>query len=191
MTFRRFIAWIAEKLLEWQLFVLLLLAVKFLLPTDLASYQTFDTFVAGAESQWYASLDEAAFMTNAFMGGSYAAYAWKVWVAAGWLVGIYLYFWSFYLFTSIFAALRGPKGYTPRAIVAFLISACILAWRQRAMFDIQALYLGGALLAGGLVVVMISTAFGNFLDARMAGQKMARPARPQSARGRVRLDFSH
>ncbi|MBP2160838.1 MULTISPECIES: hypothetical protein [Asticcacaulis] len=191
MTFRRFIAWIAEKLLEWQLFVLLLLGVKFLLPTDLASYQTFDTFVAGAESQWYASLDEAAFITNAFMGGSYASYVWKAWVAAGWLVGIHLYFWSFYLFTSIFAGLRGPKGYTPRAVVAFLISAGILAWRQRAVFDIQALYLGGALLTGGLLVVLISTAFGNFLDARMAGQKTARPGRPQSARGRVRLDFSH
>jgi hypothetical protein len=191
MTFRRFIAWIAEKLLEWQLFVLLLLGVKFLLPTDLASYQTFDTFFAGAKSQWYASLDEAAFMTNAFMNGSYAAYIWKMWVAAGWLVGIHLYFWSFYLFTSIFAGLRGQRGYMPRAILAFLISAGILAWRQRAMFDVQALYLGGALLAGGLVVVLISTAFGNFLDARMAGQKAARPVKASSARGRVRLDFSH
>lgn len=191
MTFRRFMAWIAEKLLEWQLLVLLLLGVKFLLPTDLASYQTFDTFVAGAETQWYASLDEAAFMTNAFMNGSYLTYVWKTWVAAGWLVGIHVYFWSFYIFTSIFAGLRGSRGYMPRAIVAFLISACILAWRQRAMFDIQALYLGGVLLAGGLVVVMVSTAFGNFLDVRMAGEKPVRAAKGPSARGRVRLDFSH
>ncbi len=191
MTFRRFIAWIAEKLLEWQLFVLLLLAVKFLLPVDLASYRSLDAFVAGAGAQWYASLDEAAFMTNAFMGGSYFAYAWKTWVAAGWMVGIHLYFWSFYIFTSIFAGLRGPKGYTLRAVLAFLISACILAWRQRAMFDIQALYLAGALVAGGLIAVLISTAFGNALDARMAGQKSERSSGARSARGRVRLDFSH
>lgn len=191
MTFRRFIAWVAEKLLEWQLFILILLAVKFFLPTDLNSYQTFDTFVAGAQTQWYASIDEAVFMTDAFMSGSYTAYVWKTWVAAGWLVGIHVYFWSFYIFTSIFAALRGPKGYLPRAIVAFLISAGILAWRQRAIFDIQALYLSGALLVGGLVVVTVSTAFGDFLDARMAGRKPAHPAKGPSARGRVRLDFSH
>jgi hypothetical protein len=191
MTFRRFIAWIAEKLLEWQLFVLLLLAVKFLLPVDLNSYQTFDTFMAGVEAQWYASLDEAAFMADAFMGGSYAAYAWKTWLAAGWMVGIHLYFWSFYIFTSIFAGLRGSKGYMPRAILAFLVSAGILAWRQRAMFNTQALYLSGALLAGGVIVVLISTAFGNALDARMAGQKRGGVSPEPSVRGRVRLDFSH
>jgi hypothetical protein len=191
MTFRRFIAWIAEKLLEWQLFVLLLLGVKFLLPVDLNSYQGLDSFVTGAQAQWYASLDEAAFMTSAFMGGSYFDYVWKTWVGAAWLVGIHVYFWSFYIFTSIFAALRGAKGYTSRAIVAFLISAGILAWRQRAMFDTQALYLGGALLVGGLVVVLISTAFGDFLDARMAGRTEGRAAKSQSVRGRVRLDFSH
>lgn len=190
MTFRRFIAWIAEKLLEWQLFVLVLLAVKFFLPTDLNSYQSLDGFVAGAHSQWYASLDEASFMADAFMGGSYFDYVWKTWVAAGWVVGTHVYFWSFYIFTSIFAGLRGPKGYVPRAILAFLISAGILAWRQRAMFDIQALYLAGALLLGGLLAVLISTAFGNFLDARMAGQKAARRT-DSSMRGSVRLDFSH
>lgn len=191
MTFRRFIAWIAEKLLEWQLFVLVLLSVKFLLPVDLNSYQSFEGFVSGVRMQWYASLDEAAFMTHAFMGGSYFDYVWKTWVAAGWMVGIHVYFWSFYIFTSIFACLRGQQGYTLRAVLAFLISAGILAWRQRAMFDMQGFYLGVALLAGGLAVVLISTAFGNALDARMAGGKTGRTPRAKSVRGRVRLDFSH
>lgn len=197
MTFRRFLAWIIEKLFEMQLLVLLLVAVKFLLPTGLDAYSSLPAFISGMSAQWYASLDEAAFMSSAFMEGNYAVYAYRTWQAAAWVIGIHFYFWSFYLFTSIFACLAGDRGYLRNAILAFLVSAGVLVWRQREMFDIHNIALAITLLSGGVLVVIVSCLFGRYVDFRLAGGRTmqeriqtVRAGKRDSSRGRVRFDLS-
>jgi len=197
MTFRRFLAWIVEKLFELQLFIIALIAVKFILPTGVHSFESLDAFVAGAREQWFSSLDEASYMTRAFMGGSYAMYGLRTYQAAAYVIGIHFYFWSFYLFTSIFACLAGERGYVQKAVLAFWVSAGVLAYRQRDMLDLQSIYLAAALLTGGTVVVILAALFGKWVDFRLSGGKslaeMARNAhdrKQQSVRGRVRFDLS-
>ena len=188
MTFRRFLTWIAEKLVEWQLFAALLLLVKFVLPTSPAAYASLDAFTAGVNSQWFASIDEAAYMTRAFMGGSYFQYGLKTYEAAAYVVGIHLYFWSFYLATSILACVVGPRGYLLRAWLALAVSAVVLALRLRDQVDIGNACLGGALFTGGLIVVTLSALFGEALDRRLRdGPKPRAPNR--SGDGRVRFDL--
>ena len=71
MTFRRFILWLGERLIEWQLAIALLLAVKFLLPVSSQSYVDFDAFVAGMRETLGNNLADAAFMTQNFMNGDW------------------------------------------------------------------------------------------------------------------------
>ncbi len=198
MTFRRFLAWIVEKLFELQLFVIALIVVKFVLPTGVRNFESLPAFMSGAREQWFSSLDEASYMTRAFMNGSYADYALRTYEAAAYVIGIHFYFWSFYLFTSIFACLAGDRGYVRNAVLAFWVSAGVLAWRSRDVLDLQSVYMAGALLAGGTVVVVIAALFGKWIDFRLSGGKsfaeMARKAqarKQQSVRGRVRFDLSH
>jgi len=191
MTFRRFLAWIVEKLAEWIGLSLLLVAAKFVLPTDPDSFRSMGAFAAGMNSQLLSSLDEASYMARAFMGGSLELYTLKLVEAAAYLVGIQFYFWSFYLFTSIFACLTSHRGYVAKALLAMVISAVVLAVRLRDLIDLQSVTLGGALFLGGLIVTSLSALFGQWLDARMSGK--ARPKKkkaPPSPRGGVRLDFS-
>ncbi len=206
MTFRRFLTWIVEKLVEWQLFVILLVAVKFALPTDPGSYNDFGSFGAGIREQFAGSVDEAGYMTHAFMGNSYFRYVLRTYEAAAYVVGVHFYFWSFYIFTSIFACLAAAdktkqRGYVPKAILAFIASAAILGVRLHGLFSLQNLLLATAMLIGGTVVVGLSALFGVWLDWRLRGGKPARakappPADPHgrgkqaSVRGRVRFDLS-
>ncbi len=191
MTFRRFLAWIVEKLVEWLGLSLLLVAVKFVLPTDPDSFRSLDAFGAGMNSQLASSLDEAVYMARAFMGGSLSLYGLKLFEAAAYLVGIQFYFWSFYLFTSIFACLTSHRGYVLKALLALVVSAIILMVRLRELADLQTIILAGALLAGGLIVTTFSALFGQWLDGRLAGKRPPAKAKaPPSPRGRVRLDFS-
>ena len=195
MTFRRFLAWIVEKLFELQLLILLLVAVKVLLPVGLHSYASVETFRAGVTAQWHAALDEAAFMAQAFMNGNYALYAFKLWQAAAWVIGIQFYFWSFYIFTSALACLAGDRGYIGKALLAYSVSAGVLAWRQQAIFDLNTLPLAGALLVGGMLAVIASALFGRYVDVRLGGGKAVKargmkPAASDSVRGRVRFDLS-
>ena len=197
MTFRRFLAWIVEKLFELQLFVIALIAVKFVLPTGVHSFDSLQAFVSGAREQWFSSLDEASYMTRAFMGGSYALYGLRTYEAAAYVIGIHFYFWSFYLFTSIFACLAGERHYVAKAILAFWVSAGVLAWQSREMFDLQSVYLAAALLAGGTAMVLVAALFGTWVDFRLSGgrtfaeiSRKVQARKQQSVRGRVRFDLS-
>lgn len=190
MTFRRFLAWIVEKLVEWLGLSLLLVAAKFVLPTDPDSFRSFAAFTSGMNGQLASSLDEAVYMARAYMDGSIALYGLKLLEAAAYLVGLQFYFWSFYLFTSIFACLAGQRGYVMKALLAMAVSAIILGVRLRDVADLQSLILGGALLAGGLIVTVASALFGQWLDGRLAGKRPPAKAKAPSPRGRVRLDFS-
>jgi len=190
MTFRRFLAWIVEKLVEWIGLSLLLVAAKFVLPTDPDSFRSIAAFTSGMNSQLASSLDEAVYMARAFMGGSVALYGLKLVEAAAYLVGIQFYFWSFYLFTSIFACLTSHRGYVAKALLALVVSAVILMVRLRDLGDLQSVILSGALLMGGLVVTALSALFGQWLDGRLAGKRPPAKAKAPSPRGRVRLDFS-
>jgi len=190
MTFRRFLAWIVEKLVEWIGLSLLLVAAKFVLPTDPDSFRSVAAFTSGMNSQLASSLDEAVYMARAFMGGSVALYGLKLVEAAAYLVGIQFYFWSFYLFTSIFACLTSHRGYVAKALLALVVSAVILMVRLHDLADLQSFILSGALLMGGLVVTALSALFGQWLDGRLAGKRPPAKAKAPSPRGRVRLDFS-
>ncbi len=191
MTFRRFLTWIVEKLVEWQLFAGLLILVKFAFPTSPGNYVSWQAFTAGASSQWSASIDEAAYMTRAFMGGSYFEYGLKTYEAAAYIVGIHLYFWSFYLATSILACVIGPKGYLPRAWLALAVSAVVLGVRLRDQIDIGNACVGGVLFLGGLIVVTVSALFGEALDRRLRdGPKPRAPNRSADRRVRFDLDLS-
>lgn len=189
MTFRRFLVWIVEKLVEWIGLSLLLVAAKFVLPTDPDSFRSLGAFAAGMNGQFASSLDEASYMARAFMGGSQALYALKLFEAAAYLVGIQFYFWSFYLFTSIFACLASQRGYVVKALLALAVSAAVLGVRLRELADLQSTILAATLLAGGLVVAGLSAGFGLWLDGRMSGKKPP-PKKAASPRGRVRLDLS-
>ena len=190
MTFRRFVAWIVEKLAEWAGLSLLLVAAKFVLPTGPDSFRSVAAFVAGVNSQVASSLDEAVYMARAFMGGSLGLYALKLFEAAAYLVGIQFYFWSFYLFTSIFACLAGPRGYVAKALLALAVSAVVLTVRLHDLADRQSVILAAALLAGGFAVTGLSALFGQWLDARLSGKRAAAKKTAPSPRGRVRLDLS-
>jgi len=189
MTFRRFLAWIGEKLAEWVGLSLLLVAAKFIVPTDPGSFNSFEAFAGGMNSQLVSSLDEAVYMARAFMGGSVALYGLKLVVAAAYLVGIQFYFWSFYLFTSIFACLSGSRTYVAKALLALIVSAAVLAVRLHDLIDWHSGILAAALLIGSLVVTALSALFGLWLDSRLSGKKGAAKKAP-SPRSGVRLDFS-
>ncbi len=191
MTFRRFLAWIVEKGVEWIGLSLLLVAAKFVLPTAADSFRSLDAFAAGVNSQFVSSLDEASYMARAFMGGSLELYALKLIEAAAYLVGIQFYFWSFYLFTSIFACLTSHRGYVLKALLALVVSAVVLMVRLRDLADLQSVTLAVALLAGGLVVTTLSAVFGQWLDGRLSGKRgTAKKKAPPSPRSGIRFDFS-
>ncbi|WP_443748187.1 hypothetical protein [Asticcacaulis solisilvae] len=190
MTFRRFLAWIVEKAVEWLGLSLLLVAAKFVLPTDPDSFRSLGAFTAGMNSQLVSSLDEAVYMARAFMGGSMGLYALKLIEAAAYLVGIQFYFWSFYLFTSIFACLTSHRGYVAKALLALVVSAVVLMVRLRELADLQSVILAGALMVGGLIVTALSALFGQWLDGRLSGKKAPAKKAPPSPRRGVRLDFS-
>ena len=190
MTFRRFLVWIVEKAAEWIGLSLLLVAAKFVLPTAPDSFRSLDAFVAGMNSQVVSSLDEAVYMARAFMGGSLGLYALKLVEAAAYLVGIQFYFWSFYLFTSIFACLSNHRGYVLKALLALVVSAVALMVRLRDLADLQSVTLAVALFLGGLVVTGLSALFGQWLDARLSGKRSPAKKKAPSPRGRVRLDLS-
>ncbi len=189
MTFRRFLAWIIEKLVELQLFALLLIAVKFVLPISANAYVSFAAFGRGVNDQWFASVDEASYMTRAFMGGSYLDYGLKTYEAALYVVGTHFYFWCCYLITSILACVIGRRGYVPRAWLAFVISAIVLAVRLHGQVDPQNFYLAAALFVGGVAVVTVTALFGLGLDSWLSGARNPKPPKP-SANGRVRFDLS-
>ena len=166
MTFRRFLIWLGERLIEWQLGIAVLLAVKFLLPLTPGSYVDFGTFAAGMRETLSNNLADSAFMTQNFMNGDWGLYWWKSWQAAGWVIGVYVYLQGLYLFTSLLARRIGPDRQVCGTITAFLISFTVLCGLHAENHDAANLRLALCLLVGGLVVVSLSAAFGKlFADA--------------------------
>jgi hypothetical protein len=160
MTFRRFLIWLGERLIEWQLAIALLLAVKFLLPVSPASYVGFSAFIAGMREALSNNLADAAFMTQNFMNGDWGLYWWKSWRAAGWIVGVHIYLQGLYLFTSLLARRIAPESPVMGGLIAFLVSFAVICGLHYANRDPESLRLALCLLAGGLMAVTLSAAFG-------------------------------
>lgn len=160
MTFRRFLIWLGERLIEWQLAIALLLAVKFLLPAAPQSYVDFSAFCAGMRESLSNNLADAAFMTQNFMNGDWGLYWWKSWQAAGWIIGIHVYLQGLYLFNSLLAQRISPEYPVLGGLVAFLISFAVICGLHYENHDPESLRLALCLLTGGLVVVSFSAAFG-------------------------------
>ena len=160
MTFRRFLIWLGERLIEWQLAIALLLAVKFLLPVTPQSYVDFTTFTAGMRETLSNNLADAAFMTQNFMNGDWGLYWWKSWQAAGWVIGVHIYLQGLYLFTSLLARRIAPEYPVMGVLIAFLVSFAVICGLHYENRDPESLRLVLCLLAGGLMVVSLSAAFG-------------------------------
>jgi hypothetical protein len=160
MTFRRFLIWLGERLIEWQLAIALLLAVKFLLPVTPQSYVDVNTFAAGVRETLSNNLADSAFMTQNFMNGDWGLYWWKSWQAAGWIVGVYIYLQGLYLFTSLLARRIAPDRQMWGSITAFLISFTVLCGLRAENPDAASLRLALCLLVGGLIVVGLSAELG-------------------------------
>ncbi len=160
MTFRRFLIWLGERLIEWQLAIALLLAVKFLLPVSPASYVGFSAFIAGMREALSNNLADAAFMTQNFMNGDWGLYWWKSWRAAGWIVGVHIYLQGLYLFTSLLARRIAPEYPVMGGLIAFLVSFAVICGLHYENRDPESLRLVLCLLVGGLMVVSLSAAFG-------------------------------
>jgi hypothetical protein len=160
MTFRHFLIWLGERLIEWQLAIALLLAVKFLLPVSPGSYIDFTAFVAGMRETLGNNLADAAFMTQNFMDGDWGLYWANAWRAAGWIIGLHIYLQGLYLFTSLLARRIAPHRPVAGGLIAYLVSFAVLCGLYHENRDPGSLRLALCLLAGGCLVVALSAAFG-------------------------------
>ncbi|MCR6661550.1 MAG: hypothetical protein NVV72_20340 [Asticcacaulis sp.] len=173
MTFRRFILWLGERLIDWQLAIALLLAVKFLLPVSAQSYVDFDSFLAGVRETLGNNLADAAFMTQNFMNGDWGLYWANAWRAAGWIIGLHIYLQGLYLFTSLLARQIAPDYPVRGSLIAWMISYAVLCGLYYQYRDPGSLRLALCLLVGGGLVVSLSAAFGSLFTT---------PARPVTRR---------
>ncbi|MDV6332651.1 hypothetical protein [Asticcacaulis sp. 201] len=187
MPFRRFVIWGVERLVEWHLAMLCLLAVRFLLPVHDDSYVSLNAFVAGVRETWRAGLDDARFMTDAFMNGDRLLYGWKTYVATAYVIGVHIYLQSLYLFTSMLARRISNGRDTQFSIAAFLVSFVIFCALNLPSHDVGSLRLALCLLIGGLVVVSLSAEFGKALNGKpvpprnMASRSKSSQSRPATA----------
>ena len=164
MTFRRFLIWLGERLIEWQLAIAVLLAVKFGLPVAPQSYVDVSAFAAAMRETLSNNLADAAFMTQNFMNGDWGLYWWQSWRAAGWIIGLYIYLQGLYLFISLLARQIAPHRPIRGAVLAFLISFAVLCGLHVQNHDVANLRLALILFFGGLVIVSLSAAFGKLFD---------------------------
>jgi hypothetical protein len=184
---RRFLAWIMEKLLELQLFIVVLLLVKFFWPLTPGAYVDTHTFADGVSQTWAGALDDADFMTRAYLGDSYGLYAWRTCGAAAFMVAHDFYFAGFYLVTSAIAWFLSANGGRVRnTLIAYFISTGYLAWRQVDAYDIPHAWMAGALFGGGLIAVLLSLWFGHAMRRWLSGGPALGPV---SGDGRVRFDL--
>ncbi|MGN6364164.1 hypothetical protein [Asticcacaulis taihuensis] len=160
MTFRRFILWLGERLIEWQLAIALLLAVKFLLPVSSESYADFPAFAVGMRETLNNNLADAAFMTQNFMNGDWGLYWANAWRAAGWIIGLHIYLQGIYLFTSLLARRVAPDYPVRGSLIAWVVSFAVLCGLYYHYRDPGSLRLALCLLVGGGLVVASSAAFG-------------------------------
>ncbi len=186
MTFRRFITWLIEKLFELHFAVAVLLIVKFFLPLTPQSFDSVTAFTTGVSETWRASLDDAAYMTRTFMDGAWPLYAWRTYVAAIYVIVVYGYLSSLYIFTSLLACLLGRRHYVVYALLAYAAGFAIFCWRFVHAYDFEMVRIGVALFVLGLLVVAAAARFGSRLDARL----QPRPSvANQSAPRRIGFDL--
>ena len=186
MGFRRFLAWIVEKLVELNLGAVAVLLVKFLLPVTRDAYQSPDAFLSGVRDTYASASDDASFVAGNFLGNSEGAYALHAYVAALYVVGFYFYVSSLYVLFSLLAVGLGRRAYPLFALFAYVLAFGLFVFRFVHVYDDENLFAGGALFGLGAVIVLVCavTCGGLFTGA-------PKPARKPSMGGRVRLDFSH
>lgn len=188
MGVRRFLAWIMEKLLELQLFVVVLLLVKFFWPLTPAAYVDGSSFASGVAQTWAGTVDDADFMTRAYLDDSYFLFGWRTCGAAAYVVAHDFYFAGFYLVTSAIAwLLSSSGGHIRNALFAYFLSAGYVAWRQTAGYDIPHAWMAGALFGGGLIAVILSLWFGHAMRRWLAGGEPS--VAPSSDHGRIGFDL--
>jgi hypothetical protein len=180
MTFRRFLIWLIERAVELQLAIACMIAVKFLLPMSAGSYASLDVFVAAVRETYRANIDEAGFVTRAFMDGDGGLYLWKTWLASAYTLGFYVYLQGLYLFASLLARRISQGRDTLYSVYAFLLSFALIC----ALFvighdglpDMTSLRLALCLLIGGLFSVTLSAQFGKLFGGKPLPVRTARRA---------------
>ena len=171
MTFRRFATWLVEKLVELHLAVAMLLIVKLFLPLAPQSFDSVQAFGNGVAETWQSSIDDAAYVTHTFMEGSWPVYIFRTYAASVYVVVVYAYLSSLYVFMSLLACLITHRHYVRYALLAFVASLAVFCWRFIHAWDIDMVRLLVALFVAGLAVVAVSAWFGIWLDGRLGGKR--------------------
>lgn len=178
MTFRRFLIWLIERAVELQLAIACLIAVKFLLPMSAGSYASLEVFVTAVRETLRANIDEAGFVTRAFMDGDWGLYLWKTWLASAWTLGFYVYLQGLYLFNSLLARRISQGRNTLYSVYAFLLSFALICAlfviRRDGLPDMTSLRLALCLLVFGLFSVTLSAQFGKLFGGKPALVRTAR-----------------
>lgn len=187
MPFKRFLIWLVEKLFELNLAVAAVLIVEFFLPLSPDAYVSLDAFAAGVRDTYAGAVEDAAYVTSGFMGGSWWRYAANTWLAALWVVVLYGYLASLYLFLSLLACLLGERNHVRNALIAYGLAAAFFVWRFVHAWDADMWRLLSAMIVLGLGIAAWSAWLGEGLYG--SGQKATRGGQPSSRR-RVRLDLS-
>lgn len=171
MTFKRFLVWLLEKLIELHLAVVLLLCVKWLLPAEAASFISWRALVSGVRDAFQSNLEDAVYMIRSFMGGDGWLYVWRTYLAAVWITGFYFYAASLYVLTSLFACLLSGTHYVRLALMAYILSSTICALSFWSALDLANARLGATLFLGGLAVMGISALIGKRLGRGLGNDK--------------------
>ena len=178
MTFRRFLIWLAERAVELQLAIMCLVAVKFLLPVSAGSYAGLETFAVAARETLRANIDEAGFVTRAFMDEDWGLYLWKTWLASAWTLGFYVYLQGLYLFSSLLARRISQGRDTLYSVYAFLLGfvliCALFVIDHEGLPDMSSVRLALCLLVFGLLSVTLSAQFGKLFKGGVAPLKAAR-----------------
>ncbi|ESQ75661.1 hypothetical protein [Asticcacaulis sp. AC402] len=187
MGFKRVLVWLVEKLFELHLAVAAVLIVKVFLPLSDDAYVSLNAFAGGIEDTYRGTVEDAAYVTTNFLEGSYTAYAVQTYLASVYVVAVYGYLSSLYIFASLLACLLGDRHYVRNALAAYGFGAVIFLVRFVHAYDLDMLRLAVAMLVLGLGVVLWTAAMGEGLSRRIGGKLT--PAVSRSPAGRVRLDL--
>ncbi len=193
MTVKRLLVWMLEKLVELHLAVAAVLLVSTLLPTVSTAYTSLAAFAQAVTDNAHNAADDAVYMTRTFMGGSYAIYAFRTYLASAYVIVFYVYLSGLYLFASLLACLLDHKHYALSAVLAFGFSAAIICLRYVPIFDAATLREGAVLAMLGLGIVFSCALMGErLMGAKVKTTKVIKPkkATKPSVRRRVSLDLS-
>lgn len=191
MPFKRFLTWLVEKLFELNLAVAVVLLVKFFLPLSAENYTSLTAFATGVHDTYRNAMDDATYVTGMFMQGSPIKYALKTWFAAIYVVVFYGYLSSLYAFTSLLAALLGPRHHVRNCLIAYGVSAGVFWWQFVHAYDAETLRMAAAFIVLGVGVVVWAAYSGDRFYHRIGGKDPApkHPSPSKSVGGRIRLDL--